>query len=116
MEHSHIHKTRTIAIIAQASAFTGLFSVIGMVIGPLIVKIVCQHKHPELKSFFDELLNFQLSIMIYLLVAAALYIVLIGVFLLPVIFISWLILNVIGLVNITNGNYTYRYPMIMRFF
>ncbi|UDQ96673.1 DUF4870 domain-containing protein [Lentisphaerota bacterium WC36G] len=107
--------TKIVALIAQLSVFIGFYHWIGFLIGPILIKIVCQNNHPELKEFFNELINFQITYILYYFIATLLCLVIIGVILLPVIYIVWVILMIIGLVKLADNNYNYKYPDIIRF-
>jgi uncharacterized Tic20 family protein len=61
-----------------------------------------------------EALNFNISFLIYGVVAAFLIILLIGLILLPIVFFVWLVLVIVAAVKTSNGEY-YRYPLTIRF-
>ena len=59
------------------------------------------------------MINFQISYTIYAAIAGALCFVLIGLLILPVIFILWIVFMVIAAVKTGNGE-EYRYPATIR--
>lgn len=83
------------------------------IVAPLVIWLI---KKPD-SAFLDrvgrEVLNFQISFSIYLAVAAALCLVLIGWVLLPITGVIWFILTIIGSVKAGNGE-EYRYPLTIR--
>jgi uncharacterized protein len=61
-----------------------------------------------------EVINFNLSFIIYTAVAGFLIILLIGIILLPIVIIVWLVLMIMGFITHLEGK-NYRYPLIIRF-
>ena len=101
------------AMIAHLSALAGL--VIGLNwLGPLIVYLVKKDEHPFIADQSREALNFNLSVFIYIIVAAILILLVIGILLLPAIAIAWLVLTILAAVRASNGE-PYRYPLTIRF-
>ncbi len=99
---------KTLAIVMH------VFGLIGLpILGPLIVWIMKKDQSPYLDAQGRELLNFQLSYLIYFIAAFLLLIVLVGLVLLPVLSIAWLVLTIVGLVNAADGK-LYRFPVIIR--
>lgn len=100
---------RTIAIVAHvAGLFTGF-------VGPLILYLI---KKSEPNSEFEtdqakEALNFQITVAIAFLGCFILSFVLIGVFLIPVVGLTNLVLCIIAAVKASNGE-VYRYPLTLR--
>lgn len=89
-------------------------SLIGLsFLGPLIVMLTKGNESPYIRAQAVESLNFQLSILIYGIVAAVLLLVLIGIILLPAVGLLWLICTIIGSVRGARGE-AYRYPLTIR--
>lgn len=61
-----------------------------------------------------EIINFNLSFIVYGFIAFALIILIIGVILVPVVLITWLILMIVGFIKHLSGE-NYKYPFIIRF-
>ncbi len=61
-----------------------------------------------------EIINFNLSFIVYGFIAFALIILIIGVLLVPVVLITWLILMIVGFIKHLSGE-NYKYPFIIRF-
>lgn len=85
------------------------------IIGPLIVWLMKKDQSPYLDQQGRELLNFQVSYLIYTFVAVLLCFVLIGVPLLFAIAVATLVLTIIGIVKAAEG-VIYRFPLTIRMF
>lgn len=84
-----------------------------------VVKIVMWNSKKEEKDEFlnnhaKEAINFEISMIIYSIVALVLCVVLIGLLLLPVLAIYSLVVIIVSAVKGSEGK-EYRYPMIIRF-
>ena len=99
---------KTLAIVMHVFGLIGL-----AIIGPLIVWLMKKDQSPYLDAQGRELLNFQISYMVYAFVAFLSMFLFIGVILLPVVIIAALIFTIIGIVRSTEGQ-VYRFPYIFR--
>jgi len=91
-----------------------VLSLVGFsLLGPLIVWLVKKDESAFLDRQGRELLNFQLSILIYSIVSLVLCLVFIGFALLFVVFMTSFILTIIGLVKATEGK-IYRFPLTIK--
>lgn len=61
-----------------------------------------------------EIINFNLSFMLYGFISGLLIIVLIGLLLLPIVLLTWFVLMILGFVKHLSGE-NYTYPLIIRF-
>ncbi|HST31323.1 MAG TPA: DUF4870 domain-containing protein [Chthoniobacterales bacterium] len=106
---------RTWSVLCHASALLGLFfHFFGHLLGPLIVWLIKRDLSPEVDANGKESLNFQLSMLIYDIVAGILCIVLIGI---PILIALWILNTVfviIASVKTSEGK-IYRYPFTIRF-
>ncbi len=107
------------ALAAHLSAPLGLFFALPPV-GPLVVYLV-KKDDPFVRRHAAEALNFNLSILLYLLVAGAitlaLLLVVVGIFLIPVIAaiaVAWIVCICIAAIRAGQGA-EYRYPLTIRF-
>jgi|SRR5688500_15402842 uncharacterized Tic20 family protein len=108
------------AMVAHLSALAGL--VIGLnFLGPLIIYLIKKDEDPYVREQAAEALNFNLSVLIYAVVAGVvtvvLVFVLIGVLLIPlfaVAVVGWIVLVVVAAIKASNGE-PYRYPLTIRF-
>lgn len=82
-------------------------------LGPLIVMLTKGNESVWVRRHAVESMNFQLSVLIYMLVSAVLCLVLIGFLLLIALGIGYFVLTIIGAVRAANGE-DYRYPLTIR--
>jgi len=94
-------------------AFAGLVIPLGSIVGPLVVWLLKREDHPFIDDQGRESLNFQISMLIYTIVAAILVFVLIGVLLLLALFVFWFVMVIIASIN-ANSGVAYRYPLNLR--
>lgn len=108
-------EVRTWSVLCHASALLGLFfHFFGHLLGPLLVWLIKRDLSPVIDANGKESLNFQLSMLIYDIVAGILCIVLIGI---PILIALWIlntVLVIIASVKTSNGGF-YRYPLTIRF-
>jgi uncharacterized Tic20 family protein len=91
-----------------------VLSLVGFsLIGPLIVWLVKKDESAFINAQGRELLNFQLSFLIYAIVCIPLCFVLIGIPLLIIVGLASFILTIIGLVKATEGK-IYRFPVTIK--
>ncbi len=88
--------------------------VFGSIIAPLIIWQIKKDEFGFVDEHGKEALNFQISILIYALVAGLLCLVCIGFVLLPAVYLFNLIFLLIAAVKSNNGEH-YRYPLCIRF-
>ncbi len=106
---------RTWTVLCHASALLGLFfHFLGHIFGPLIVWLLKRAEAAEIDAHGKESLNFQLSMLIYDVVAFILCFVLIGI---PILILLWVlntVLVIVASVKASEGQ-LYRYPLTIRF-
>ena len=106
---------RTWSVLCHASALLGLFfHFFGHLLGPLIVWLIKRDASPEIDANGKESLNFQISMLIYDVIAGVLCIILIGI---PILIALWVLNTVfviIATVKTSEGKF-YRYPFTIRF-
>jgi len=91
-----------------------VLSLVGFsLLGPLIVWLVKKDESTFIDRQGRELLNFQISFLIYAIVCIPLCFVLIGIPLLIVVGVTSFILTIIGLVKATEGK-IYRFPVTIK--
>ncbi|HEV3148375.1 MAG TPA: DUF4870 domain-containing protein [Chthoniobacterales bacterium] len=106
--------TRTWTVLCHASALVGFFVPwAGHILGPLIVWLAKRGDSPEIDAHGKESLNFQISMLIYSLIAGVLCLVLIGFVLLGILHILNLVLVIIASIQASEGK-LYRYPISIR--
>lgn len=112
---SAIANQRTWAAFIHASALLGVFFHFpGHILGPLILWLVKRDDAPELNAHGKEAVNFQISMLIYNIVAALFCLVLVGFIFLAILWILNAVLVIIAAIQASDGKF-YRYPMTIRF-
>lgn len=81
----------------------------GNIIGPLVLWIVKRQEDSFLDQTGKEVLNFQISMTIYVAIAALLIFAFIGIVLLPVLLIANLVYTIIAAIKSSEGT-IYHYP------
>ena len=111
----NITSVRTWTAFCHASALLGVFIHFpGHVLAPLIVWLLKRDESPEIDAHGKEALNFQISMLIYNIVAAVFCLVLIGFLLLPILWVLNAVFVIIAAIKASDGEF-YRYPMTIRF-
>ena len=106
---------RTWAMFAHLSSFLGYTCIpLANIIAPLIIWQVKKDDMPFASDQGKECLNFQISMLIYVIISAILIIILIGVAFLVILYVMNIILTIIAAIKANEG-VTYRYPLTMRF-
>jgi uncharacterized protein len=108
-------ESRTWGMIAHLSTFAGYVIPLGNIVGPLVIWILKKDQMEFVNDQGKEALNFQLSVLIYLIVCIILCFVVIGFFLLIALLIFDLVVTIIAAVRANEG-VRYRYPMRIAFF
>ncbi|MGI6455224.1 MAG: DUF4870 domain-containing protein [bacterium] len=104
------------ATFCHLSGFLGcLLPVIGNIMGPLICWLIKREDSEFVDDQGKEALNFQITIVICLVISILLSFVVIGIPLLIATFLYWVIFMAIAAVQV-NNNIRYRYPLVIRFF
>lgn len=80
---------------------------------PLLVFLIFKDRSVWVREQAKEALNFNISYGAYMLAAAVLILVLIGIIVLPIVAIAFVVLSIIGGVKASNGEF-YRYPATFR--
>jgi hypothetical protein len=105
---------RTWTVLCHASALAGFFVPwAGHILGPLIVWLAKRGDSAEIDEYGKESLNFQISMLIYNLIAGVLCLVLIGFVLLGILHILNLVLVIVASIQASEGK-LYRYPITIR--
>src|SRR5438046_6364138 len=105
---------RTWTVLCHATALAGFFVPwAGHILGPLIVWLIKRGDAAEIDAHGKEALNFQISMLIYNLVAGLLCLVLIGFALLAVLHILNVVFVIISALKASECQ-MYRYPLTIR--
>jgi hypothetical protein len=85
----------------------------GNILGPLIIWLVKRNDHPFIDDQGKESLNFQITVMIAILICIPLMFVCVGFILAPAIGIAAVVLVIIASIRASKGE-AYRYPWTLR--
>lgn len=110
-----VTNVRTWTALCHASALLGVFLHFpGHLLPPLIVWLMKREDSPEIDAHGKEAVNFQLSMLVYNLVAAVFCLVLIGFVFLAILWVLNAVFVIIAAIHASDGKF-YRYPMTIRF-
>ncbi|MBJ7259032.1 MAG: DUF4870 domain-containing protein [Chthoniobacterales bacterium] len=102
------------AIALHLSGFAGfLLPSLGQILAPLVIWLIKRPESAYLDRVGKDVLNFQISYTIYVVVAGILCWFCIGFLVLPVILVVWIVLMVVAAVKTSNGE-EYKYPFTIR--
>jgi uncharacterized Tic20 family protein len=104
---------KTMGMFAHLSALAGYIIPFGNIIGPLIVMLVKKDQSAFVVDQAREALNFQITIMLAVILSIALMFCVVGFFILPVLGIVNIVFIIIAAIK-ANGGEPYRYPMTLR--
>jgi uncharacterized protein len=104
---------RNWAMGAHLSAFLAAYIALGF-LGPLVVLLVRGDRSQFVRRHAVEALNFNITVLIYVVICVILAIVLIGFVLLIALGVLYVITVIVGAVRASSGE-DYRYPLTIRF-
>ena len=105
----------TMGMLCHLLSFIGYIGVpFGNILGPLILWLVKKDQDSFVDENGKEVLNFQISAMIYGVVCFLLTFVFIGLILLPILIIGVIVYTIIAAIKANEG-IVYRYPYSIRF-
>jgi uncharacterized protein len=111
---SPVTNVRTWCVMCHASALLGvIFHFPGHILGPLIVWLAKRGDSPEIEAHGKESLNFQITMLIYDVIAGLLCFILIGFVLLLALWVLNAVLVIIASMKASEGKF-YRYPFTIR--
>jgi len=109
-------EARLWAMWCHLGAFAGFLGVpFGNIIVPAIIWLMKRDSDPFIDEHGRESLNFQVCLTAYIFVAAILIIVLVGLVILPVLYIGGFILTIVAAISANDGR-SYRFPFTIRLF
>jgi uncharacterized Tic20 family protein len=101
-------------MLAHATALVGfLVPVAGHIVGPLIVWLAKRQDSPEIDAHGKESMNFQISMLIWNIIAGILVLVVIGIPILILLHVLNIIFVIIASIQASEGK-LYRYPLAIR--
>ncbi len=104
---------KNLGILCHVLAFSTFVVPFGNILGPLVLWLIKRAESPYLDAVGKEVINFNISWLIYGALAALSIFVLIGFLLAPLVLLVWIILVVIGSISASEGK-IYRYPLTIR--
>lgn len=103
---------RTWALSAHIGSLVAAWFAMGF-IAPLVVLLVKGKDSPFVRRHAVESLNFQISLLIYLVASAILWLIVVGIFLTIALGIFALVVIILATMAASNGQ-EYRYPLTIR--
>jgi hypothetical protein len=100
-------------MLAHLLSLAGLVVPFGNIIAPLVVWLMKKDTSRYVDYHGKESLNFQINVVVYLVVCFALFCLVIGVFLLPVVIVYSIVVPIVAAVKANQGEY-FKYPFIFR--
>jgi uncharacterized Tic20 family protein len=110
--HGLTDTERNWAMAAHLSGFVAAFFALSF-LGSLVVLLTEGRRSVFVRRHAVEALNFNLSMMIWLLISTVLIVVLIGIVLLPALGLLYLIATILGAMAASRGE-EFRYPLTVR--
>ena len=102
------------AMLTHISTFAGFIFPVGNIIAPLIIWLIKKDEYPLVDDQGKEVLNFQISMTIYLIASIILIFIVIGIPILIGLGIFDFIITIIAAIKANDG-IKYRYPITIRF-
>lgn len=96
-----------------AGLFVLILPPLGGILGPMIIWILKKDDMPFVREQGREAINFQITMLLAMLVSGALILVLIGLVLLPIVIVIDLVLILAATLAASDGR-AYRYPLTLR--
>jgi uncharacterized Tic20 family protein len=110
LEKEQNKDARMWGMFAHLSAFTAVLTAgIGAIVGPLIIWQIKKEQYPFVEDQGKESLNFQITMLIYSLVASLTLFLCIGTILLPAVAIVDIVFTIVAAIKANDG-IRYRYP------
>ena len=114
MNENVTKEARTYAMLCHLSSLSGFIVPLCTIIAPLVFWLLKKDEHAFVDQEGKESLNFEISMIIYYVISGILCLVVIGFFLLSLLFVFHIIVVIVAAVRASNGD-GYRYPMTIRF-
>lgn len=105
---------RQLAVLMHLSALTGYFIPFANLIIPLVVWLVKKDESADIDAVGREVVNFNLSMLLYAVIGFILTFVLVGVLVLAGLWIFGIVVTIIAALRANDG-WRYRYPVTIRF-
>jgi uncharacterized protein len=107
-------RDRPLAVMTHLSALVAFYIPLANLIIPLVVWLVKRHESPDIDAVGREVVNFNLSMVLYFFAAFLLSFVLVGFLLMFALWVFGIVVTIIAAVRAHDG-WRYRYPLTIRF-
>ncbi len=114
IEENATDEERLWATFIHLSGLAGYIVPTASVVAPLVLWLIKRNQSPFIDDHGREALNFQISIVLWAIVAGLLVMVCIGAVLLPAVILTQIIASIVMAVRANRGEYV-RYPVTIRF-
>jgi uncharacterized Tic20 family protein len=104
---------RNWAMLCHVATLAGFVIPLGNIIGPLVIWLLKKDEYPLVNDQGKEAINFQISILIYLIVSAVLVLAVVGIVLVPAVLIFDIVSTIIAIMKANEG-IAYRYRLTIR--
>ena len=104
---------KTWGMLAHLSTLVGLIVPFGTILGPLVVWLMKKDTMPFVADQGKEALNFNITVIIGMIIGGILTLVLIGVLVMIAVGLAWLVLTIMAALAANKGE-AYRYPFTLR--
>ncbi|ALN58745.1 MULTISPECIES: DUF4870 domain-containing protein [Lysobacter] len=104
---------KTWGMLAHLSTLVGLIVPFGTILGPLVVWLIKKDTMPFVADQGKEALNFNITVLIAMIIGGILTLVLIGVLVMIAVGLAWLVLTIMAALAANKGE-AYRYPFTLR--
>jgi len=101
------------AVICHLSTFVTIIPFANIIV-PLVIWVLKRDSSEFVRDQGKEVLNWQITNLIYIAISAALFLVLIGIPLLIAVIVFHWVMSIIGAIKAWDG-VAYRYPLTIRF-
>lgn len=105
---------KALAIVSHLAPLIGYSVILGQVLIPLVIYLWKGKESDYVREHALESLNFQISMLIYLVLSGLLMFVLIGFILMPVVAILGFVFMIMATIKAANDEH-YSYPLSIRF-
>jgi len=102
------------ALICHLSGLSGYLIPFGNVIIPIVIWSMKKEEMPMVDEHGKEVINFQLSMTIWIIISVILVFLLVGILLIVVLALLQVVLVIVGALKADSGQ-LYRYPLTIRF-
>lgn len=113
MDTTPTNDEKTMAMVCHLLGLVGYIIPFGNIVAPLVLWQMKKEGSAYIDYHGREAVNFQISLTVYMFIAALSILVLIGMVLAPAIGIAGLVLMVMAAIKAKDGE-NYRYPFIFR--